>query len=190
MSSDSKLTWREIDREVVHRCRIFDLYKARRVSPEGQEVGMYFLDTPDWITVMPLVKKNGKEYFLMVRQYRQGSSSVTMEFPAGTVEDGEDPEQTARRELAEETGYRFERFTLLGTVNPNPAFLNNTFHAYLAEGVAAVAEQNLDEDERIHPVLVPAEEVIRSLGTGEYINGTQAAALLFYLRWKGVLPSL
>jgi 8-oxo-dGTP pyrophosphatase MutT (NUDIX family) len=136
------------------------------------------------------VKKDGKDYFLMVRQYRQGCGSVTMEFPAGTVEAGEDPENTARRELAEETGYTFEKLTLLGQVNPNPAFLNNTFHAYLAEGVTDVADQNLDEDERIHPVLVPADEVIRSLGTGEYINGTQAAALLFYLRWKGVLPSL
>ena len=190
MSSDSKLTWIEIDRELVQKCRIFDLYKARRVSPEGKEVGMYLLDTPDWITAMPLVKKDGKEYFLMVRQYRQGMGGITMEFPAGTVEEGEDPEETARRELREETGYEFEKLTPLGQVNPNPAFLNNTFHAYLAEGVTGVAEQNLDEDELIHPVLVPAEEVIRNLGTGEYNNGTQAAALLFYLRWKGVLPAL
>ncbi len=188
MSSDSELTWTEKQRGCIHRCGIFDLCKARRISPEGREVDIYFLDTPDWITVIPVVPKDGKEHFLMVRQYRQGSGSVTMEFPAGTVEDGEAPEDTARRELLEETGYEFEKLTLLGQVNPNPAFLNNTFYAYLAEGVAGVRMQNLDEDERIHPVLVSAEEVIRRLGTGEYINGTQAAGLLFYLRWKGMLP--
>jgi len=184
MSSDNELIWTETQRECIHRCRIFDLCKARRISPEGREVDIYFLDTPDWITVIPVVPKNGKEYFLMVRQYRQGSGSVTMEFPAGTVEDGEAPEDTARRELREETGYSFERFTLLGKVNPNPAFLNNTFYTYLAEGVTDVRMQNLDEDECIHPLLVSAEEVIRRLGTGEYINGSQLASLLFYLRRK------
>ena len=144
---------------------------------------MYFLDTPDWVTVIPVVQKEGKDHFLLVRQFRQGSASITMEFPAGTVEDGEDPENTARRELAEETGYRFNRFTLLGKVNPNPAFMNNTFYTYLAEGLIETQAQDLDEDESIHPLLVPAGEVIRKLGTGEYINGTQMAALIYYLRW-------
>ena len=186
MNNDQHLTWTDMDDELVQRCRIFDLHRLRRRSPEGQEVGIYLLDTPDWITVIPVVPKDGEDHFLMVRQFRQGSGSVTMEFPAGTVERGEDPETTARRELAEETGYSFERLTLLGKVNPNPAFLNNTFHAYLAECVSGIRGQDLDEHEHIHIRLVPAEEVIRDLGTGEYINGTQMAALIFYLRRKGL----
>ncbi|MBN2049079.1 MAG: NUDIX hydrolase [Spirochaetales bacterium] len=182
MKDDTQLIWTEKSRKLIAPCRIFDLYQVFRRSPDGREVDIYLLDTPDWVTVLPLVKKNGRDHFLMVRQFRQGSGSITMEFPAGTVESGENPEDTALRELAEETGYGFDRLTLLGKVNPNPAFLNNTFYAFLAEGVAQIQKQELDKDEIIRPVLIPADEVIRNLGTGEYINGTQMAALLFYLR--------
>ncbi|MBN2250967.1 MAG: NUDIX hydrolase [Candidatus Altiarchaeota archaeon] len=190
MKDDGELSWTEISRELVMECRIFDLYKVRRSSPDGKKADIFLLDTPDWVTVLPVVQKDGKDNFLMVRQYRQGSAGITMEFPAGTVEPGENPEKTVRRELLEETGYVFGKITPLGKVNPNPAFMNNTFHAYLAEEVVSVEGQNLDEDEHIHTRLVPAEEVIRDLRTGEYINGTQIAALLFCLRWKGALPVL
>ncbi len=61
----------------------------------------------------------------MVKQYRHGSDSITLEFPAGMVDPGEDAKETAKRELLEETGYTSQSIVLVGKVNPNPAFMTN-----------------------------------------------------------------
>ena len=143
------------------------------------------LEAPDWVTVVPRVVKDGKDYFVMVRQYRHGAMQVTTEFPAGTVEPAEEPEDAALRELREETGYKAGKITYLGSVNPNPAFMTNTFTAFLAEELQQTGSQNLDEHEYVDFELIPAEDIIKRMGSGEYNNGTMLMALLYYLRETG-----
>ena len=71
--------------------------------PSGVEMDDYFvLDYPDWINVIAITKE-GK--FVIERQYRHGTQSIDYEICAGTLENGEDPLEAAKRELLEETGY-------------------------------------------------------------------------------------
>ena len=185
LDDDQRLSWTEKSRTKLHDCRIFTLYSSQRESSEGKESTAYMIEAPDWVTVVPRVRKEGKDYFVMVRQYRHGAMQVTTEFPAGTVEPGEEAEDAAYRELLEETGYKAGRLTYLGSVNPNPAFLTNTFTAYLADELVQTGEQNLDEHEYVDFELIPEDDVIKKLGSGEYNNGTMLMALLYYLRETG-----
>ena len=180
-------SWREISREKLHDCRIFSLYSSKRESSEGTQAAFYMIEAPDWVTVVPLVQAGGEDHFVMVRQYRHGSMDVTTEFPAGTIEPDEEPEVAALRELEEETGYQAGKITWLGSVNPNPAFLTNTFTVYLAEELVGTGRQNLDEHEFVDYDLVPVKEVVRKMGSGDYNNGTMLMALMYYLRAAGAV---
>ena len=86
--------------------RIFKAVEVDRISPEGKKGTFVLLDSPDWVNVVAVVKdENDRDCFLMVRQFRHGSATITMEFPAGLVDKDENPASAAARELLEETGY-------------------------------------------------------------------------------------
>ena len=186
---DDHLGWSEISREKIQDCRIFSLHSSEREAADGRRSTAYMIEASDWVTVIPLLKKEDGDYFVMVRQYRHGSMEITTEFPAGTLEPGEEAETAAVRELEEETGYRAGRLTWLGSVNPNPAFLTNTSSTFLAEDLVATGVQNLDENEYVDYQLVSVEEVIKKMGSGEYSNGTMLMALMYYLRESGRIKS-
>ena len=181
---DADFHWHQENQTLLSDCHIFSVYKALRVSPQGNRVERFFLEAPDWVTVIPIIEREGREHCLMVRQYRQGSRTVTIEFPAGMIEPGEPPKKTAERELLEETGYRAENVLLLGEVNPNPAIMTNTQYVYIARGLSQTAEPSLDEHEDLDCDILPLEEVIRLMGTDRFSNGTMMCALGFLLRWR------
>jgi 8-oxo-dGTP pyrophosphatase MutT (NUDIX family) len=182
---DDHLHWSERSRELVARCGIFDLYRSRRADAEGREGVFHVLQAPDWVNVVPLVDDPQRgPCFLMVRQHRHGADLVTTEFPAGLVEKGEPAREAAERELAEETGHRAGRLTLLGRVAPNPAFMTNWCTTFLAEDLEPVAGARPDELERIEALRVPAAELMTRAGTGEYVNSLVLVALALYQRWS------
>jgi len=178
------LLWKETSRKKLLECRIFDVYSVNRISPEGKNADFVLLDTPDWVTIIPLLDDSVGESFVMVRQFRQGEGDLTVEFPAGTVDEGENPEDTAQRELLEETGYSAGSIVSLGEVNSNPAFLNNRVHTFLATGLKKIQEQSPDIHEYLDVLIVPLEEVIREMGRGPYLSGISMISLFWYLRWK------
>lgn len=181
---DSHLVWKEISREKKCDCGIFDYYSIRRVNEKGVEAQFVYLDAPDWVTVIAPIEKDGKCFFIMVRQFRHGSGSVTIEFPAGMVELREEPSFAGARELEEETGYRANKMVGLGAVNPNPAFMGNVSYTFLALGLEQKGIQNLDFLESVDIILVSEEEIEQNLGKGLFDNGIMVSAWAFYQAYK------
>ena len=120
----------------------------------------------------------------MVRQFRHGSGTVTLEFPSGLIDSGELPEIAARRELLEETGCTARELIHIGSVNPNPAFMNNTLHTYLALGLEKVSDLDLDDMELLELEKIDLAEVLKNAGTGQFDNGILLIALQRLARWK------
>ena len=181
---DDHLSWREEESELIRSCGIFDLRRARRVSGRGRQGWFYLLEAPDWINVVPVLKDaEGGTRFLMVKQFRHGIREVTVEFPAGLVQEGEALEEAARRELLEETGYRAGSLRMIGRIRPNPAFMSNWCYTYTAERLERSEEQNLDELEELEVLTVPVPELVSGIGTGVYCNSMTFIALQWYLRY-------
>ena len=102
-----------------------------------------------------------------------------LELPAGTAEEGEQPIETARRELQEECGLTGGEWSELGAFWTTPGFCREYMHVYLAEEVAAGAAAP-DEDEHVEIVRWPAGEIDSRLG--EIEDAKTLAGLLLYLR--------
>lgn len=180
------LEWTERSRELIARSPIFGIWRSRRAAPDGREGEFWILEAADWVNVVAVTRDEaGEDCFLMVRQFRHGANLVTTEFPAGLVEPGEEPRHAAARELAEETGYRAGRLVELGRVRPNPAFMSNWCVTFLAEDLAKDGDPRPDRLERLEPRLVPVREVLRSAGSGEYVNSLVIVALAWYRRREG-----
>ena len=174
---EDELKWRRIERRELLACPIFTVTERLNEGPGGRSGRFVVLEAKDWAVAVPILVKDGEPHFLMVRQYRHGSDEVSVEFPGGVVESGENPAAAAARELAEETGYRASKLSLAGVLRPNPAILDNRFHVFLAEGLEATGATDLDEHEVLDSFLVSAREVRASMGEPPYSHALMSAAL-------------
>ncbi len=189
MKRDEELLWNTGEKRRVFTSPILSVDLSERTH--GERNGEFVtLSLPDWVSIIPWTRdERGVPVFLMERQYRHGSESVTIEFPAGLTEEGESPLEAARRELREETGMEAE-LTELASFNPNPAFMTNRQTFFLATGLRRTGEQELDENEEIELLYLPVEDVIRKMGKGEYSNGIMLSALFAFMREAEKRPEL
>lgn len=118
--------------------------------------------------------------FLFVRQFRKAVEDYRLEITAGLMDKGERPEQTASRELLEETGCKAATWTLLGSINGSPGFSDEVIHLYFADGVEEVQEISLDHDETVQAVWMDGEEFIREVVAGRVQDGKTLAAWMLY----------
>ncbi|MBY0231975.1 MAG: NUDIX hydrolase [Gemmataceae bacterium] len=120
---------------------------------------------------------------VLVRNERPVVGETLWEIPAGTLEPPEPPEEAARRELAEETGYSAERWTRMGEFFPSPGVLSERTHVWLAEGLVA-GEQRLEADERMTVHAVPLAQALAWTRDGTIRDAKTLVALL----WRAGLP--
>lgn len=174
---NTPLVWNEEARREIFTCPIFSIQESTSRSPDNELRIFTVLDAPDWAIVVPvLTTPRGKE-FVMVRQWRHGAQELSVEFPGGVFEKGEDPHAAAARELREETAYEAGTIRSLGVCSPNPAIMTNRVHFFLAEDLKALEAQDLDDDEYVEVEIVPIHEVFQSMGRPPYIHALMGSAL-------------
>lgn len=116
----------------------------------------------------------------LVRQWRQPARAQLLELPAGTREQGEEPLETAKRELEEECGLVGGAWRELASGWTTPGFVREHMTLFLAEGVEPRGEQDLDESEDVQIVRWPVDEIAQRFGELDDVK-TQLG-LLLYLR--------
>ena len=177
------LVWNEENRKTVYTCPIFSVSeRLNRYPPENKTKTFTILDTSNWAIVIPVMETEKGKKFVMVRQWRHGEQELSLEFPGGVFEKGENAEAAATRELQEETGYKAGKIELIGKFNPNPAIMSNHVYFFLAQDLASPVEQDLDEDEYVEVETVPWKEVLNGLGKPPYIHALMGTAMALYLK--------
>src|SRR3954469_1977958 len=115
-----------MDAEVVFHTPWFQVLAQKSANGEPP---YYSIQAGDFVCIVP-VDVQGR--LVLVRQHRPSVGGVTLELPAGHIEAGETPEEAARKELCEETGYEADTFELLAQLSPSTARFTNRMWVYYA----------------------------------------------------------
>ena len=174
--------WPVISSKVELTTRIFNLRTDKARNPRtGQLHPFHILESPDWVNVIALTRS---EEIVLIRQYRIGTGEVTLEIPGGLIEPGDTPAGAALRELKEETGFipgpAAPPPRRIGSVKPNPAFLDNTCHTFLVEDVVPGGLQEMDPAEDITVELVPVPDLPGLVAGGRIDHGLVLNALYWW----------
>jgi ADP-ribose pyrophosphatase len=121
-----------------------------------------------------IVARNPDGKFPIVRQFRPALEKFTWELPAGTIEQGEPPEDSCRRELLEETGYPARTVHALGSYAPCTARLSNTIHSFFVE----TGPRSGSGEEGIEVKLVTPHELASLILSGDFTLQLHVGALL------------
>jgi ADP-ribose pyrophosphatase len=118
---------------------------------------------------------------LLVRQFRPAVGARLLELPAGLVDPGEQPIESARRELAEETGYAADHLEPLVRCYSSPGYTTELIHIFVATGLHP-ASAEADPEEEIELIRMPLEQAIDQVLKGELSDAKTVAGLLAYAR--------
>jgi ADP-ribose pyrophosphatase len=144
--------------------------------PDGTTASCTFITHSGSVAVLPLVDD---ERVCLIRSRRLTVGETLVEVPAGTREPNESPLETARRELAEETGYRAAHFEELTSFYPSPGISNERMWVFSATGLTAGTPAR-EANEEIENLVVSWSEVLAMIDRGEIRDGKTLVALLLY----------
>jgi ADP-ribose pyrophosphatase len=136
--------------------------------------------------VVAIVPVDAAGNVVLVRQYRLPACDFLLEAPAGGVEEGEDVEAAARRELEEETGLRAGRLRRLTGYYVSPGYVTEFIHVFLATDLEQATAGGGDVDEEIAVQRLPLVEAVRMVERGEIRDGKSIIGILLAGRTLGV----
>lgn len=177
MSDDGHLEETRIDGRTPFEGRLLTLEVDRVRLPDGSESTRELIRHPGASVMVPVLP-DGRVLF--VRQFRYPTGEVLVELPAGKLEWGEDPEECARRETAEETGHRPGRVQKLGAFYTAPGFSDEIIHAYLVTDLRPDPNATGDRDENLEVMELGREEIDRLLTEGSLRDAKTIAALALW----------
>ena len=165
-----------IESEQIYNGKVVQLRVDTVSLPDGRTKKREIVVHPGAAAIVALVNEGegeGKEV-LLVEQYRKAVESRTLEIPAGTLEEGESPEECARRELIEETGFQASKMDTLTEFYPSPGFSSEIIHIFKASGLREVS----DGEAELPIKFVRLSELLMKIRNGEIKDGKTVIGVL------------
>lgn len=170
-------SWQVLREQVVYdNLPWLRLIEQHVLLPNGRHIERYLIsEGPDVVMMFP-VTPAGEVIF--VEQYKHGMGMLSLDLPAGYMDASDSsPLFAAQRELEEETGYRSERWTHLGSLFMSPNRSRGRIHYFLAEDCQPAGHQHLDPTEELRVRLFRLEEVPRMMADGSVLTISSIAGM-------------
>jgi ADP-ribose pyrophosphatase len=148
-------------------------------TADGRESTREIVEHSDCIAVIPIDENDN---VLLVKQYRKAIEKELLEIPAGGIDDGENPEETVRREMQEETAYLPKKVERLGGFYSTPGYCTEYLHLYLATELTP-SQLYAEDTAGISLVRVPVKEIPALLASGKIEDAKSIAGLHMYLEY-------
>jgi len=162
-----------LSEEKVLRAHAFNVVKLHYELPDGRKRTYDLVDHLDAVTIVPI---NQEGEVLFVKQYRVGARDYLLELPAGVMDKGEVPLETAKRELREETGMAAKEMVKLGGFYMTPGYSNEFMTVFLATELYP-APLDMDDDEFLNLVKLPIKEAYVKARNGDILDGKSITSL-------------
>jgi ADP-ribose pyrophosphatase len=162
-----------IESKVVYPGRAFKIRRDQVRLPDGRSTHLDVVEHHGSVVIVPLDDHGN---LLFVNQYRHAAACDMLEFPAGTLEDGELPEVCADRELREETGHAAKRLEPLGGFYLAPGYSTEYMHVFLATQLYSSPLES-DADEFLQVITFSLEDAFQMAEKGNLLDSKSLAAL-------------
>lgn len=163
-----------ISHEYKFQGRIVNMRVDSVKTPEGNIASREIVEHPGGVGIVALDDNNN---VYMEWQYRRPFDDVIYEIPAGKLEKGEDPQESAIRELEEEVGLKAKNWVYLGPSYATPGFCTEVLHVYLATKLYE-GNINRDQDEVLEIEKVPLDVLVDKAMSGEIKDGKSLIGIL------------
>ena len=167
------LTETTVNENYIYKGKILNLRKDVVMLPDGNGAIREIVEHSGGSAIV--CEKDGK--YLLVKQFRYPYKQVIYEIPAGKLNKGEDPSETAKRELEEEGGIIAERVEKITEVYPSPGYTEEIIHIYRAIGLTE-GTAHLDKDEFLRAEWFSKEQLIKMIENGEIKDAKTIIGLL------------
>jgi ADP-ribose pyrophosphatase len=165
----------EAEREIC-RARIIRVVAKDLVLPNGRRTTFTIVEHPGAVAIVP-VHADGD--VVLLKQFRPSIGEELYEIPAGTMEKGEAPLATAKREIIEETGFKAKQWSKVGEFYSAPGFCTELMHLYIARGLSP-AQADGDDDEILKPVRMSLDAALKLIRTRKIRDAKTIAGLLIH----------
>jgi ADP-ribose pyrophosphatase len=145
--------------------------------PDGKEARREIVSPPDAVGILAI---DASQKVYLVRQYRPAIRQITIEIPAGIIENGEDPLRTADRECQEETGMQPGQLTPLCSFYHSVGFSTGKIQVFLAENLKATDSSHTEPGEFLQVITMQFEEFFDKILRNEIVDSKSIVAALWY----------
>ena len=167
-----------IKSKVIYKGRRVELVEASYLNKNNEERVMEHIYVKPAVAILAI---NDKGNFIFIKEKRTAiGNDEVISIPAGLVEEGEEKENAALRELEEETGYVAENIKFISWFYSTCGFTNERVDLYFCDNVKIQNKQKLDEDEEIQILEVSIKDAFEMLEKGKLNNAIIQNALLWY----------
>ena len=175
--------WKKISWKYILRTPWLSLRKDTYKTPIGGIINdFYIVERPDFIVIVPQ-SKDGK--YILVKQYRHGLGRSVLNFPMGFVEKNETLQETAKRELAEETKYFSGNLEYIGRLYLSPPFIKCKGHIFLARDISIIEKDKKIDDTEIEKIIFVDQYEIEELINKKALSDFVSVASYYLVKNKG-----
>jgi ADP-ribose pyrophosphatase len=179
VSENKDLTEHFVSGELVYDGALLKVRRDVVRLPDGSLGTREYIRHPGAVAIVALFDDAS---VLLERQFRYPHRREFIEIPAGKLEPGEPHLDTAKRELAEETGYAAAEWTRLGVIHTSIAYTDEAIELFLAKKLTR-SERKLDQGEFLETLIVPFGEAIEMIRAGRITDSKSVSGLLWVDKW-------
>ncbi len=166
-------------RQIIYTGRKIQVATDLLTTADGRQVRRDVVIHPGAVVILPVLDR---QQIVLLKNYRFIVEDTLWEVPAGTLESGEEPQQAAIRELAEETGYQAARWHYHGFVYASPGVLTEKMHLFFALDLTP-GPAHPEADEHLQPAILPLSTALEMIRRGDIRDAKTVTTLLLWDRF-------